>query len=287
MEDLVRDLSQAIASRSDKPFAFFGHSMGSLVAFETARNLSRDHGSEPVHLFVSARPAPQLETDDVSPRQLSDDDLIARVQERSTGVPDALVDQPELLRLMVPALRADLEILDSYRYQPGTPLRCPLSALDGAADPIAAGEQLAAWALQTSAAFEQRTFPGDHFFINTAREEVVAWVARELGVAGVAVQPPTRSPALAWDGAAGISDPRDAEDIQDWIVGRIASLTGVDDEEIDIARPFSEFGLDSSEALLISDELGRWLDTEIAPTIAWYYPTIEELSRYLCDLPAS
>lgn len=178
---LAAALEEALAPALDLPYAFFGHSVGALVAFELARALRRRGAPPPVHLFVSAHPAPQLP--ELSRRHdLPDDELIAELR-RFQGTPEEVLDHPELMRLLLPTLRRDFAVAETYEHAIEPPLECPITAFGGLADPRADRVALQPWQQQTRAAFKLRMFPGGHFFLETDRELVLRAVAAELAVA--------------------------------------------------------------------------------------------------------
>lgn len=175
---LVAALDDALAPALDLPYAFFGHSVGALVAFELARALRRRGATPPVHLFVSAHPAPQLP--DLDRRHdLPEDALIAELR-RFQGTPEEVLDNPELMRLVLPTLRRDFAVAETYEHAPEPPLDCPLTAFGGLADPRAGRAELVPWQKQTRAAFKLRMFPGGHFFLGSHRELVLQAIAGEL-----------------------------------------------------------------------------------------------------------
>lgn len=165
-----------------KPFALFGHSMGALLAFEVARELRRRHLPMPVRLFASAASPPQIGDRADPPRHtLPDDALIAELR-RLGGTPDELLEHEELLRLLLPILRADFSVVDTYRYRHEEPLDVPLSAFGGTGDRGVPEERLEGWRLQTRAAFTARMFPGNHFFLHAQEGELTKEVERLLAV---------------------------------------------------------------------------------------------------------
>ncbi|WP_437483062.1 ACP S-malonyltransferase [Sorangium sp. So ce1014] len=178
---LVDELVGAIAPLLDRPFALFGHSMGTLLAFEVARKLRARHGKEPVHLFVSGRGAPHVPRRTPDLHRLSDAQLVTALQGTYGGIPDVVREDVGLLQLFLPALRADLAMLETYVFQPGAKLRCPISALGGDRDPHANVQDLRAWGEQTEASFRLRMLEGDHFFVNSARAEVLQSIVADLG----------------------------------------------------------------------------------------------------------
>lgn len=193
--------AEAVASEADRPYAFFGHSMGALLAFEAARHLSRTGRPGPIRLFVSARRAPSLPPRDAPIHELPDDAFVASVLERYGGIPDEILRHPDVLRLFLPRLRADMKAFETYRYSACEPLACPITAFGGRDDARVSAEDLVPWRLETAAAFEILLFAGGHFFLHSARPAVVSAVVRRLsltpGDAGVTA---TRAPAMAHGG---------------------------------------------------------------------------------------
>lgn len=179
LHDLAEALLPVIAERRDLPFAFFGHSMGALFAFELARLLRRSGGPSPVHLFASGRRAPQL-PDTLPPTyNLPDAEFLEELR-RLNGTPPEVLEHPELLELMIPHLRADFEVVQTYVYAEGPPLDIPVSVYGGLEDEEVSVEDLEGWREQTTAAFSLRMFPGDHFFIDTARPLLLGRLSEEL-----------------------------------------------------------------------------------------------------------
>jgi surfactin synthase thioesterase subunit len=178
---LVRALADACGALGDRPFSFFGHSMGALVAFEVTRALQRAGAPLPAHLFVSGAQAPEVPRTEEPLHPLADDDeFIAAVASRYGGVPKAVLEHRELLDVILPALRADLRITESYVHEPAAPLPCGITAYTGSDDPMVKAEALDGWRTQTSAAFRARVFPGDHFFLTEQRDALLADVVGEL-----------------------------------------------------------------------------------------------------------
>lgn len=175
---IAHELLPAIRPLLDRPFAFFGHSMGALVAFELAR-LVRAEGFTLAQLFVSAHRAPQLPDPDEPLHALPEPELIERLRELN-GTPPEVLAHAELLQLLLPVLRADFAACETYQYQDGPPLTCPIAAFGGLRDPHVSREMLAAWGSQTTSGCAVRMFPGDHFFLNSDRQLLLAAIARDL-----------------------------------------------------------------------------------------------------------
>jgi len=161
------------------PFAFFGHSLGALIAFELARELRRREKRAPLLLLVSAYPAPQLHRDRPHIAHLPDDAMVAALREHF-DVSAALLDDPDLLELALPLLRADMSVVESYVYRDEPPLDLPLVAFGGLGDPEAPEEQIRGWQAQTARAFSMRMFPGGHFFVNHDSQPVIREITEAL-----------------------------------------------------------------------------------------------------------
>ncbi|HEX8558587.1 MAG TPA: alpha/beta fold hydrolase [Pyrinomonadaceae bacterium] len=179
ISETVAHLARAIKPYLDKPFAVFGHSMGAFIGFDLARRIRGETGVEPVCLFVSGCRAPQLPDPEPPPYDLPDRELIAFLR-RLNGTPEEMFAHPELMELLMPMLRADLEAVATYEYVGGQPLGCPIRAYGGVRDPRVSAERLAGWREHTTADFAQRMFEGDHFFIHQAEALVAGAVGREL-----------------------------------------------------------------------------------------------------------
>ena len=180
MTTLVDALTQKITALADRPFAFLGHSMGAIVAYEVAHRLRATGAPQPKHLFVSARAAPQLEKKDDPLRFLDNEQFIERLHKTYGAVPAAIRQSAALQDVFLPILRADVELLETHTDIASDPLEFPITALGGASDPAISAAMLAGWRTRTTAAFVQREYPGDHFFIHTARKTVMAAIFDRL-----------------------------------------------------------------------------------------------------------
>ncbi|MFI6644830.1 thioesterase II family protein [Streptomyces sp. NPDC050504] len=174
VEELARQATEAIRPwAADRPLAFFGHSMGALVAAEAARNLAAE-GAPPLTVIVSGRRAPTTFRDEDVHRR--DDAGIVAEMARLGGSDTRIFDDPEMRTLLLPVIRADYEAVETYRHRPGPPLPCPLLAVLGDDDPVASVEEARGWAAHTSADFRLKTFPGGHFYLNDHAAAVIATV---------------------------------------------------------------------------------------------------------------
>ena len=178
MSQVVEAIGEEIVSLLDRPFAFFGHSMGAIISFELARLLRRGGHELPTHLFVSGHKAPQIPKTEPKTFNLPDEEFIQELL-RLNGTPREVLDHPELMQMMAPLLRADFESIQTYTYQHEPPLDCPITALGGLQDPDINRETLEPWREQTTSTFNLRMFPGDHFFLNTEQARLLRVLAQE------------------------------------------------------------------------------------------------------------
>jgi medium-chain acyl-[acyl-carrier-protein] hydrolase len=179
VDELVPALAQALLPYFDLPFVFFGHSMGATISFELARHLRRERGLQPKHLFVSGRRPPHVPNSNPRTYDLPDDEFIQTLRDLN-GTPKEVTEHPELMELMLPLLRADFAICETYTYRPEGPLECPLSVYGGMQDTDVPRERLEAWREMTTGRFSLRIFPGDHFFLTSSEPLLLSAVGREL-----------------------------------------------------------------------------------------------------------
>ena len=173
MEPLITSLAGAIANYLDRPFAFFGHSMGAIVAFELARELRRRGLPLPRILIASSARAPRYRLNHVPPPDPSDEELLAELH-RLSGTP------AEVLTAILPALRADTHLYRQYVYRSEPPFDIPIRAYGGVDDPNITPEHLEGWAAETTKSFAVRRFQGGHFYLQARPEEFSAAVNEDL-----------------------------------------------------------------------------------------------------------
>lgn len=186
LKTLVEEISSAMFPKGtgeaialDKPFALFGHSMGALIAFELTRTLRDQDQPLPQHLFVSGRRAPQLPDNDPPTHNLSDAELMKKLRWLN-GTSNTVLNDPEMMQLMLPILRADFAVCETYQYQEKPPLPCPITALGGWRDPATKSGGLKGWRDHTTATFRKKTFPGNHFFLHSAQKRLLKFIGQQL-----------------------------------------------------------------------------------------------------------
>jgi len=167
----ARALGTELRPHLDRPFAFFGHSMGAVLSFEVARLLKMNGSPEPLHLFVSGARAPHLPDRHSRTYDLPEAEFLWELQ-RLNGTPAEVLQNPELMNLLLPVLRADFEACQTYVYNCGCTLNCPVTAFGGLQD-VVTHDELDSWRKQSSGAFRMHTFPGDHFFINSQQQNIL------------------------------------------------------------------------------------------------------------------
>jgi surfactin synthase thioesterase subunit len=164
MSELVPSLAEGLIPHLRPPFAFFGHSMGALIAFELVRKLLLHGLPAPAHLFLSAA-GPTRARHRSDRHRLSDEELVTELRELS-GTPPEFFDAPELISLLLPTIRADFELAETYEVPEGTRLPVPITAFTGEQDPSFPPSEAEAWQRHTTGSFALHVLPGDHFFLN-------------------------------------------------------------------------------------------------------------------------
>lgn len=159
---LIEALDEALAPMLDRPFALFGYSMGATMAFEWAHRIRQRASVEPLMLIAAARAAPQLPRTWPAMHHLPDDELKERLHELE-GTPREILDNEEIMELLLPLLRADFAIHDTYEPGPYEPLSCPVFTFGGRDDDAVDEEHLRAWREVSRGEFRFELLPGDHF----------------------------------------------------------------------------------------------------------------------------
>jgi len=176
----VADLAvEALDPYLDVSFALFGHSLGALIAYEVVQRLRVTRG-QPQRLIVSAHRAPQIPLPHDPTWHLPDADLKRRLEELN-GTRREVFQDEELLQLVLPTIRADLQLDETYTHRSDyEPLDCPITVFGGTKDAETSESHLKAWREVTRSGFEVRMFDGDHFFINTHAAALIDAVGQAL-----------------------------------------------------------------------------------------------------------
>ncbi|HEX2866913.1 MAG TPA: alpha/beta fold hydrolase [Ignavibacteriales bacterium] len=186
LPELIKDLMDSILPYLDKPYYFFGHSMGALIAFEMTVALRRNFLPEPEHIFVSAHPAPNMHKREPLMYKLPEDEFIKRLKDMK-GMPEEVLKNSELMEIMLPILRADFSVSETYIYKPVPKTDCPITVFGGLADEGISLEELEGWAEMTNSSFELNLLPGDHFYITKSEPMLLKILSGKLALKSIGV----------------------------------------------------------------------------------------------------
>jgi surfactin synthase thioesterase subunit len=164
MDSLALLLAEEILPFLDRPYALFGHSLGGLVAFEVARRLRAVDAPPPLALVVAATPPPHLGRPERRLHAIPDEDLVAELR-KLNGTPAEVLANPDLLDVLLPIVRADLAVMEMYRYRPDRPLACAIAVIGAENDSLVSSSCLSGWSRHTTARASVTVLPGDHFFL--------------------------------------------------------------------------------------------------------------------------
>lgn len=180
LEEAVYDIFENIKAKiADDDFAIYGHSMGSLLAYELYYKLYNENVKMPKHIFFSGYKPPSIAREERQIYLLPDDEFIKEVIDLG-GTPEELVENEELLQLFIPILRSDFRILENYIYrEKKDKIQCDISILNGKEDDITL-EEILAWKNHAGRNFKVYNFEGNHFFINTNVENITNIINKTL-----------------------------------------------------------------------------------------------------------
>jgi surfactin synthase thioesterase subunit len=202
----AHEIAVSIASRADRAYAIYGHSMGARLGFEVIRELFRLGAPPPIRFYAAAALPPDVDWPFVRCFELPDDEFISALTER-INAPAEVWEIPELRDLVLPVLRADFEWIARYKYQPEPPLAIPIIGLAGASDTECGPLRMLGWRRHTSASFRLYTLPGDHFFARSASAELASLLCADMlatsgGAADAVLRPPAADELHVWLAAA-------------------------------------------------------------------------------------
>jgi medium-chain acyl-[acyl-carrier-protein] hydrolase len=181
LPDLVDALVQAMRPMLDRPFAFYGHSNGALVAYELARQVSLRLMRRPEFICLAAKRSPLLPPE--APLHRLPDAAFLDVVKSYGGTPDTVLQTPELLDLYLPILKADFALSETYRLSASTRLAVPCHLISGAHDTVTHPKDVEAWHPLFSGPVSEHRIPGGHFFLHTHRREVTQIIDQMLAPA--------------------------------------------------------------------------------------------------------
>lgn len=161
---LIKTLTSELKPYLNKPFAFFGHSMGATLAFEIIRQLRHENHQIPIHLFAAACPAPHSPIKTFI-HKLPETEFIAELQHRYNAIPQSILKNKELMQIFLPCLRADFTMIETYKYALEKPLDCPITVFGGLQDKAISINKLEYWSVETNDIFNLEMFIGCHFFL--------------------------------------------------------------------------------------------------------------------------
>ena len=179
IEPLVKAIAQGIKAYLDRPFVFFGHSMGALLGFELTHYLKQQFNVQPAHLFLSGRGAPDAIDREEPIHNLPDREFVDKIKEYN-GTPKEVLEHEELMEIMIPILRSDFQVCETYVYKQKPKLDMPLTVFGGLNDSSAPQIDLQAWANFTVGPFALRMFPGDHFYLLHSKADLVHAILRDI-----------------------------------------------------------------------------------------------------------
>lgn len=179
MSELIPVLADALNPYLDKKYAFFGHSLGSLISFELARELRRRKKSLPACLFVSSFSAPHLANLEL-PIHTAPDSILIEKLKNYNGTPLEVLTNREIMELMLPTLRADFSLRETYLFTNEKPLNSAIFAYGGENDATVRLDSLMAWRGHTDGAFNFQLFAGDHFYLHRSFELLLKAILRDL-----------------------------------------------------------------------------------------------------------
>lgn len=181
VEEYADEIFAVLRQLDDRPLMLFGHSMGAVLAYEVALRLRRAGLPAPARLFVSGRRAPSRHHDE-NVHQAPDAEIVAELR-RLGGPHQGMLADPEVLSLVLPAIRSDYRAIESYRHDATARLDCPVTVLVGDADPRVSIDEARAWAEHTTAPTEVEVFPGGHFYLIEQSSAVIGLIADRLSAA--------------------------------------------------------------------------------------------------------
>jgi medium-chain acyl-[acyl-carrier-protein] hydrolase len=182
---LLPGIIEEMSALLDRPFAFYGHSLGATIAYECALGVRRNLQLEPVHLFAGASQAPHLPWKHSPMRALPDDEFLSEMAKRYGALPAEVIADPEMRALVLPILRADISMIEKYVHLQESPLICDVTVFGGVKDHMVQRHELEAWQQLTSGRFRLQMLDGSHLFLKTHKDHLLHSIAGEMNQHGV------------------------------------------------------------------------------------------------------
>lgn len=179
--EAAAEIVDAIVGVATRPFALMGHSMGALLTYLVAQELQRQGQRMPAHLFVSGFRAPHLPDPRPVTATMTDEDFVAELARLGGMLPDVLENE-ELMSILLPVLRDDFRLVESYVHDACEPLICPITAFAGTEDLEASADQMQSWDQFTRRRFRLQVCDGDHFFIQARGSPAITTIRETLDV---------------------------------------------------------------------------------------------------------
>lgn len=178
--ELVDSISESLISYVTAPFAFFGHSMGGLFAYEIARKIRSKNMNEPFVLFISGRNAPNSQSILPPISKYPEEAFIRELNNRYGKLPNEIIDEPEIRKIYLPILRNDLSLVETYSHAVSTPLSSPIFIYCGTKDSLTEREKMLGWHKLTTGKITERWFDGDHFYILDQKSKLLNNLFKDL-----------------------------------------------------------------------------------------------------------
>ncbi len=179
LAEIIEEAFLSINRIIDRPYIFWGHSLGGIIGYEMARHIRTNNHPLPKHLFVTGIRAPQVPKREKDVYDLPRDEFIEKIKEMG-GTPEEIFNHEEMLDIMIPILKKDFKIYEMYRFTPDMPMPFPITAIGGLDDKFVSKEDLEQWSVHTSSLFDMHMLAGDHFFIFDNMNNIAQSIARAI-----------------------------------------------------------------------------------------------------------
>lgn len=180
VEQAVNSLVKEVSPHFNGPYALFGHSMGALIAYELCRSIAKLGISPlPTRLFVSGCPAPHTRITTREKSALPDNEFIEELRQLK-GTPSEILDDPQLMKILMPMLRSDFHLVETYKHASGPLVDCPVTVLAGSADVDMTHEAIDGWREVCARQLNTHVLPGDHFFLHSSKDLLLSKIRSDL-----------------------------------------------------------------------------------------------------------